>query len=513
MASMKYAYLLFVDPKDNHNKFYEMRQTSSNTWEAKYGRVGVGTPQTKSYSMDKWGSKYREKVNKGYGDRTDEHVGVGEEKLISQKILKADRHKQIEDSEIRELVSKLISVSAQAIQEAYTIELNNVTEYMLNKAQNSLDNLYMIVEMYKESTGKSDKELIAELDSLWSKVTSALGRKVDFGSENPQKLHIEKLSDAEKAYSLGLSLVSRYDSLLTPTVKKNIMNNLGQLHEVGSVQVREERKRESRSVQEFNEELITLFNILPRRMRKVQDYLAYSARGFDNILRREQNTFDVMQGAYESKKRKLQLSANLLKDDDNNSMTVLEENGLVMKPCTADEIAEIKGLLGEISNKFSRAWRVENVTTGANYKKCLHDLNIDGRGIKKLWHGSTTENWWSILTNGLTIKPNARVTGKMFGNGIYFAPKARKSLGYTSISGSYWASGRDNVGYMGVFEVACGKPWDVTSSNGRFYNFGFKDLRGGCTYVYAHAGQVLRNDEIIVYRDDQLTIKYFVELK
>lgn len=35
----------------------------------------------------------------------------------------------------------------------------------------------------------------------------------------------------------------------------------------------------------------------------------------------------------------------------------------------------------------------------------------------------------------------------------------------------------------------------------------------GCSCLHAHAGRVLRNDEVIVYREDQVTIKYLVELK
>ena len=60
---------------------------------------------------------------------------------------------------------------------------------------------------------------------------------------------------------------------------------------------------------------------------------------------------------------------------------------------------------------------------------------------KLLWHGSRNENWMSIISNGLILNPNAVITGKMFGQGIYFAPKSRKSFGYTSYDGSYWARG------------------------------------------------------------------------
>lgn len=50
-----------------------------------------------------------------------------------------------------------------------------------------------------------------------------------------------------------------------------------------------------------------------------------------------------------------------------------------------------------------------------------------------LWHGTKNENLMSILLKGLKIKPpNARHTGSMFGEAIYFADKLTKSLNYSS---------------------------------------------------------------------------------
>lgn len=39
---------------------------------------------------------------------------------------------------------------------------------------------------------------------------------------------------------------------------------------------------------------------------------------------------------------------------------------------------------------------------------------------------------------------------------LYFATKARKSIGYTSLSGSRWASGSNNVAYLAIFfDLGC----------------------------------------------------------
>ena len=111
---------------------------------------------------------------------------------------------------------------------------------------------------------------------------------------------------------------------------------------------------------------------------------------------------------------------------------------------------------------------------------------------------------------------NAVITGKMFGYGIYYAPKARKSLGYTSLLGSYWARGNSSSGFMALMDVAYGKPYDVYSFDSKYYNFNYETLQKNCPgakCLHAHEGNMLRNDEIIVYKEEQCTIKYLVELK
>lgn len=121
-----------------------------------------------------------------------------------------------------------------------------------------------------------------------------------------------------------------------------------------------------------------------------------------------------------------------------------------------------------------------------------------------------------FLNSGLVLRPNAITTGKMFGQGIYFAPSADKSFGYTSYSGSRWAGGNSNIAYMSLFDVAYGNPYNVYSHDGYYGGFDYNELQRkqqGATCLHAHAGRMLRKDEIVVYREDQITIKYLVELK
>lgn len=258
----------------------------------------------------------------------------------------------------------------------------------------------------------------------------------------------------------------------------------------------------------FNTLLAELFGVIPRRMASVRSHLATSVDQFGDIIRREQDLLDVMRGqVYVPQPVKVVDTAPV-------QQTVLEANGLVFEEATPEDIIKINSCLGSCADKFRQAWRVRNLRTQQAFDAYVFPDHI---ATKLLWHGSRNENWWSIINGGLVLKPtNAVITGKMFGYGIYFATKARKSLGYTSLSGSYWTKGSANSAFMGLYEVAYGKPYDVHSFSGAYSSFNYEKLQAECpgaNCLHAHEGQMLRNDEIIVYQECQTTIKYLVELK
>lgn len=262
------------------------------------------------------------------------------------------------------------------------------------------------------------------------------------------------------------------------------------------------------NLNDFNLLLSELFGVIPRRMSSVRSSLASSVDQFGEIIRREQDLLDVMRGqVYVPRPVKVA-------DSTPAQQTILEANGLVFEEASSEDILKIKSCLGSCADKFCHAWRVRNLRTQQVFDGYVEPAHI---ATKLLWHGSRNENWWSIINGGLVLKPtNAVITGKMFGYGIYFATKARKSLGYTSLSGSYWAKGSADSAFMGLYEVAYGKPYDVHSFSGAYSSFNYEKLQAVCpgaNCLHAHEGQMLRNDEIIVYQECQTTIKYLVELK
>ena len=267
-------------------------------------------------------------------------------------------------------------------------------------------------------------------------------------------------------------------------------------------------------MKDFNKTLIDLFTTIPRRMPDVNSYIAHSDSDFKQIIDREQKLLDVMKGQVVQRQ-----STDSEESEETISQqcdkTILEQLGLVIEECTNDDVARIKASLGSCADKYYRAWKVTNLKTQARFDKFVSENNI--KDTRLLFHGSRNENWWSILQMGLVLRPtNAVITGKMFGYGLYYAPKAKKSLGYTSLAGSYWANGSSSSGFMGLLDVAYGKPYDVYAHTYGMNTLTYDKLQQicpGANCLHAHAGSMLYNDEIIVYKEEQCTIKYLVELR
>lgn len=126
--------------------------------------------------------------------------------------------------------------------------------------------------------------------------------------------------------------------------------------------------------------------------------------------------------------------------------------------------------------------------------------------IKELFHGSKNCNILSILMNGLIIPPvNAsNVTGRMLGDGLYFAHNSSKSLNYST---NFWNSNNRNKSqnvFLFIAKVAMGREYETT---GTLHN-----LPHGYDSVHAKAGGALYNDEYVVYKLPQATLCYLVEM-
>lgn len=399
---MKQIELMCVT-ENNNNKFYRMVDNEDGTFTATWGRVGNNKHQSKVYAMSDWNRIYREKTS-GKGGR-DVYTDITS--LRKEHTSKA--FKDVDDSEIMELLHVLHNYSNKALSENYTVSSADVTPQQIDKAQSILNNLTAI--SFTEFSNKDADKLLTEL-----------------------------------------------------------------------------------------------YTVIPRKMKNVKDFLlngeAESKERLQHIIQREQDSIDNMSQS---------VATQTFAD---TGITLEDALGIKIGHVTHEEVDKIKKLMGSNASQFVRAFSVTNTRT-----QNLFEDHKENKSYKPwtrlLWHGSRNENWLSILNKGLMIRPTGVVlTGAMFGNGIYFANKAQKSIGYTSLSGSYWARGSDNQAFLAIYDVNTGLEHRTQSRESWMCNCDERTIRmKNCDSLFAQAGPVLRNDEIIVYNQNQSTIKYIVEIR
>lgn len=264
------------------------------------------------------------------------------------------------------------------------------------------------------------------------------------------------------------------------------------------------------SVAEFNNKLKALYAAIPRRIDNLSKVLAKRKLDFNDIIADEQELFDVMVNRVRN-----------AHDLDNCSVrpTVLEAFHLDWRDVTEEEQNKVLSMLKGNASQYVKAWRIRNRRTEERFDRfCQQEQLSKGHGIDHLFHGSRTENFWSIVTNGLLINPDCRVQriGSMFGNGTYFAPLAQKSLGYTD--GGYWAGGNTDVRFLAIYRVATGKHYDIYHcSDSSLTKAVLQKKCPGAHCVWAHGrgtgGTTLFNDEVVVYDEAQSTIEYLIMMK
>ena len=429
MEDKKPVYLMFVDPNfgnQGHNKYYNAFPLGDGTFKVEYGRVG-SNPQTKVYPMGKWEAQIKSKIKKGYINISDNMTEVIEDAKVEDENKKSDAFSVIENLSIRNIVKRLFDFANNAIQNAYNVKSNLVTQAMIDKAQSILDDL-----------------------------------KINYSKH---------------------------------------------------------------TLEENNKKLVELFTVIPRKMQYVSSYLFTSldSEEAERILDREQSILDTMAGqVYVPKKKNM----NEENKKDVKTCSMLDQMGIIMEEVNEEDIAKIKKAMGDSANKFYNAWKVTNLETEQEYNKFVKENNIGN--VKLLCHGSRNQNIFNILKIGLKIRPSCAIhTGSMLGDALYYSNPEKehggvaKSIGYTSLTGSYWSGGNSNCGFLIFFDVALGKSYDIYSFNSKYYTYNLEKLQKDCPGAWSlhlhgvghRNGSTVINDEITVYNVNQVTVRYLVEIR
>ena len=410
-------------------------------------------------------------------------------------------------------------------------ENNNNKEYIMTQID---DNNFRVEYGRVGSNYRTIEYPMYEWDSKYrSKIgkgykdVSGLVEKVDVNGDN-LKLPFDYITDKSIR-----DILNRLYSYTDQYLKENYLVNT---NDVSQKQIDEAYKiideltniaySKHVDVDETNKLLIKLFETIPRRMRNVRDELVkfgISKDKLDEKIRAELDMLKTMSDAVElrhkkqeeNKKLNIENVQNL--DEEHQQLKLLNDLGLKVENVTDEDVKFIKKQLGECDYLFKNAWKVTNPKTEARFNELVNSKDFKGKEIAHYWHGSRNQNWYNIIQTGLVTNPKGvKITGKMFGYGIYFAPRAKKSLGYTSLDGSYWASGNDKTGFMALFDVALGNVLDVYEHHYWCSRTNKEEMwkHNKCHSLHAHKKDgFLYNDEVIAYDDAQVNIRYIVELE
>lgn len=181
-----------------------------------------------------------------------------------------------------------------------------------------------------------------------------------------------------------------------------------------------------KTVKGFNNCLQEILQVSPRQARYINLMFAKGTQDFAKILQREEDLLAAMDAVATA--------------DSNDTKDCFEKFGIEVYEARPEQVKQVMEKLDNSQKKLvKKIYRVIHKKSKKAFDEYLKENHI--HHVKQLWHGSRNENWMSIMKNGLLLNPNAQITGKMFGNGIYFANSSDKSFGYTSYSGSRCRTG------------------------------------------------------------------------
>lgn len=381
--------------EDNHNKYYEMQETSECI-QVKYGRVDQSCIEiTKPISQ--WSSLVKSKVKKGYVDVTEFVAVVKDDKQQANNIVYTQELYDI-------FLKKMMDYRDGLVSATYTVKATQVTRRQLEQAQIYINDLAKVGEDY--------------------------------------------------------------------------------------------------DTQYVNDLLLKLYTVIPRYMRKVQDYLLPNIT-LNKLVEQEQDKLDA-------------LSSQVVEDIDKNIeacndvpvINTIANTLNITIEVIKDYPEDIKYITKQLGNRIKGLFKVEINKHKQKYYKYLEECNKDTtQGYRYLIHGTRCSSVIPIIEQGMKIRPsgNYHFSGKIYGDGIYFSEVTQKSLGYT---------GYDNDKVLLIYKVFVGNPYVYKGwYRGNDFNLCYDELKQrGYDSTFVEAGNGLLNSEIIVYKEEQCYLEYIIWL-
>lgn len=267
--------------------------------------------------------------------------------------------------------------------------------------------------------------------------------------------------------------------------------------QIKQAQVALNKALKSRSINEANEYLQELYKIIPRKMADVSHHLASDTKSKKAIVANEQTAIDTM-------------------DSSNIINTTNPLNTLNIDFAMVTDIKTLKMIEKLIMPSNTGRYRIHSVYS-ITQKSRIDVFNDwvkkqDNKSTELLIHGTRNPNIFSILQQGLLIRPSnaVHIAGNAYGNGVYHSAHTDKSIGYT---------GRERDALFLIQDVHMGNPYTYSGwyRDGKDISRGqmnYDDLRKlGSDSLYVKAGDGLLNSEYIVYNAEQTVTKFLIHLR
>jgi poly [ADP-ribose] polymerase len=218
---------------------------------------------------------------------------------------------------------------------------------------------------------------------------------------------------------------------------------------------------------------------------------------------KEMNILDSLEASYAS-------FTSTVKEAKDTGI-VIEEKMFNVKLDVLTDKKEYDKLVEWYQSTKKKVHGYDNVNIVNVYAVDIGDMsvNFDTKGAKlgsveQVFHGTSEANLLSILKSGLRVSPpsTAYIAGKMFGNGVYGAKESSKALGYTL---GRWGNQRADSGWLFICDFAMGKTYNPRNTGHPPH---------GYDSTWARARDCgLMHDELIVYKNEQIKVKYLLECK
>ena len=381
--------------EDNHNKYYEMQETSECI-QVKYGRVDSSCIEITKPSSQ-WNSLIKSKLKKGYKDVTEFVAVVKDSNNVTNNIVYTQELYDI-------FLKKMMDYRDGLVSTTYSVKATQVTRRQLEQAQ----------------------------------------------------LYINDLAQVKENYD----------------------------------------------IQYVNDLLLKLYTVIPRYMRKVQDYLLPNI-SLNKLVEQEQDKLDALSSQVVE-----DISSDIETCDKQPIVNTIASTLNISIQVVKDYPNDISYITKQLGSKIKGLFKVDIDKHKQKYYNYLESNNKDiTKGHRYLIHGTRCSSVIPIIEQGLKIRPsgNFNFSGKIYGDGNYFSEVTSKSLGYT---------GYDNDKVLLIYKVFVGNPYVYKGwYRGNSFELTYDQLKQrGYDSTFVEAGNGLLNSEIIVYREEQCYLEYIVWL-